>query len=143
MSTPPALPPIYATTPLRVVPHTLIATFPAPTFLENLVVAADGTLFITNHEVGEVLRLAPAGEPTVLARLDGKVTGITLAPNDDVILTGWDSAGTPVIVSVTPTGTVQLRATLPTAQFLNGITPLTADTYLTADSYRGAIWRFD
>jgi hypothetical protein len=33
--------------------------------------------------------------------------------------------------------------TLPDAVFLNGITPLSGTQYLTADSYRGAIWQID
>lgn len=137
------LPPIYTDTPLGVVPHEIVATFPVNTFLENIAVATDGTLYITNHEVGEVLRLSPGSDPTVFARAEGKVTGITFAPNGDLILTGWNREGAAVILSIAPDGTVTTRSTLPEAQFLNGITPLTANTYVTADSYRGVIWQFD
>jgi len=143
MSETTGLPPIYAETPLAVVPHEIVATFPVNTFLENLAIAPDGTLFITNHEVGEVLRLSPGGEPTVFARTDGKVTGITFTPSGELLSTGWNREGASVILSIATDGTVTTRATLPDAQFLNGITPLAANTFVTADSYRGVIWQFD
>lgn len=143
MSESTGLPPIYADAPVNLVPHSVVASFPVNTFLENITVAADGTLFISNHEAGEIVRMSPGGEPSVFARFDGKVTGIAFAPDNELILTGWDQAGASVIIGVTADGTVTTRATLPEAQFLNGITPLSADHYLAADSYRGLLWRFD
>lgn len=143
MSEPSSLPPIYAKTPLRVVPHEIVASLPVNTFLENLAIAPDGTLFITNHEVGDILQFVPGDQPQIFASTAGKVTGITFMPNGDLLLTGWEQAGTSVIWGITSTGQVTIRTTLSEAQFLNGITPLTADQYLTADSYRGVIWQFD
>lgn len=83
-------------------PYKIVATFPAHTFLEHLAIAHDGTLFITNHEVGEVIWLTAHGEPTVFACTEGKVTGITFAPNGDLIFTGWNGEGASVILSVAP-----------------------------------------
>lgn len=48
------LPPIYADTPIKLAPAQVIASFPVNTFLENLAIAPDGTIFVTNHEVGKI-----------------------------------------------------------------------------------------
>jgi hypothetical protein len=41
MPTPAGLPPIFENTPVDLVPHQLIAEFPANTFLESIVIAPD------------------------------------------------------------------------------------------------------
>jgi hypothetical protein len=137
------LPPIYTDTPVALVPHDIIATFPVNTFLENLAIAADGTLFVTNHEVGQILQISPGGQPDILVSVEGKVTGIAIAPDGNLILTGWNAEGIPILLSVSLQGTVEILATLPEAQFLNGITPLNTHQFVTADSYRGCIWQYD
>jgi sugar lactone lactonase YvrE len=137
------LPPIYAETPIALSPHQIIASFPANTFLENLAIAPDGTLFVTSHEVGQIWRITPAGEASVFASIAGKVTGIAFAPDGGLIVTGWNATGESILLHIHLDGSVALLATLPDAMFLNGITPLTAQRYLTADSYRGCIWQFD
>ena len=143
MSQAPSLPPIYADTPVELAPHEIVASFPANTFLENLAIAPDGTLFVTNHEVGEILEIAPEGDRSIFASSDGKVTGIAFAPDGGLILTGWNAEGLSIILYVTPNGAIEQLATLPDALFLNGITPLNSTQYVTADSYRGCIWQFD
>jgi SMP-30/Gluconolactonase/LRE-like region len=137
------LPPIYADTPIALAPAQIIASFPVNTFLENLAIAPDGTIFVTNHEVGQILQIKPQENPTVLARTDGKVTGITLSPDGGLLVTGWNPEGVAVLLHVAWDGSVEHLVTLPDALFLNGITPLTVDQYAIADSYRGCIWRFD
>jgi hypothetical protein len=87
--------------------------------------------------------MTPAGEASVLASTTGKVTGIAFAPDGGLIVTGWDAAGESILLHIHLDGSVTLLATLPDAIFLNGITPLTSQRYLTADSYRGCIWQFD
>lgn len=139
----PGLPPIYADTPVELVPDQIVASFPANTFLENLAIAPDGTLFVTNHEVGEILQITPEGDTSIFAKNDGKVTGIAFAPDGGLILTGWNAEGLSIILYAAPDGAIELLATLPEAMFLNGITPLSPDLYVTADSYRGCIWQFD
>ncbi|GAB4384406.1 MAG: hypothetical protein Kow00121_47820 [Elainellaceae cyanobacterium] len=136
------LPPIFADHPVALVPDTAIAEFPVNTFLENIVVAADGTLFVTNHEAGKVLSVSPDGVVADHATLDGKVAGLAIAPDGSLLVTGWTSSNIPVISQVAVDGTVEMLATLPDAVFLNGITHLEGDRYLIADSYRGAIWEF-
>lgn len=143
MSTSQGLPAIYADTPVELAPHQIVASFPANTFLENLAIASNGTLFVTNHEVGQILQIAPEGDTSVFASNDGKVTGIAFAPDGGLIVTGWNAEGLSVILYVALDGSVEQLTTLPEAMFLNGITPLSSDLYVTADSYRGCIWQFD
>ena len=137
------LPKIYANTSVSLVSARIIASFPTHTFLENLAVAADGTLFISSHEAGQILQVSPEGESSVLASIEGKVTGVAFAPDGSLIVTGWDEAGVSVIWSIELDGKTDRLAALPDAMFLNGITPINAHQYLTADSYRGCIWQFD
>ncbi|HIK17259.1 MAG TPA: gluconolactonase [Leptolyngbyaceae cyanobacterium M33_DOE_097] len=137
------LPPIYVNTPVELAPAQVIATFPVNTFLENLAIAPDGTLFVTNHEVGQVVRVTPTGEVTEHARTDGKVTGIAFTPTGNLVLTGWNAESVSVVLLVRMDGTVETVATLPEAAFLNGITAIAPNQFLAADSYRGAIWLVD
>jgi len=137
------LPAIFAGAPVELVPNRQIATFPTNTFLENIAVAPDGTLFITSHEAGEIIRLPVNGTPSVYATLAGKVAGLALTSDGALLVSGWNQSNVPTIFQVLPDQRVETLATLPDAMFLNGITPLADDRYLIADSYRGAIWEFD
>lgn len=138
-----ALPPIFAETPVALATAEAIATLPVNTFLENLVVDADGTLYITSHETGQILSLQPGSPPTVYATVAGKVSGIAQTSSGQLLVTGWDSSGMPTVFRVAEEGSVEVLATLPEAIFLNGMTPLEGDRYLIADSYRGVIWELD
>jgi hypothetical protein len=137
-----ALPPIYADTPVELCHAQFVATFPVNTFLENLAILSSGDIYLTNHDVGEIVLLKPDGNLTVYAQLSGKVSGIASIESHQFLVNGWDAEGVP-FVAVLSDGEVQFLQTLPNAQFLNGITPLSARCYLMADSYRGAIWSFD
>jgi len=137
-----SLPPIYADTPVELLTAQTVATFPVNTFLENLAILPSGDIYLTNHEVGEVIQLTPNGNLTVYAQLSGKVSGIAWIEPNQFLVNGWNAEGVS-FVAVLSGGKVQFLQTLPEAQFLNGITPLSARCYLMADSYRGAIWSFD
>jgi hypothetical protein len=136
------LPGIYTDIPVVTVPARSIATFPVNTFLENLAIAPTGELFVTNHEVGEIVKVDSDQNPTTFAKLAGKVSGIALIGNDRLLVNGWNAESIP-FVAILSNGDVQFLQTLPEAIFLNGITPITPNHYLMADSYRGAIWSFD
>ncbi|BAY23790.1 hypothetical protein NIES2100_35820 [Calothrix sp. NIES-2100] len=68
-------PPIYADTPIELAPAKVITLFPVNTFLENLAIAPDGTIFVTNHEIGTIVRITPDGNQQIHASLEGKVMG--------------------------------------------------------------------
>ncbi|NJN86989.1 MAG: gluconolactonase [Leptolyngbyaceae cyanobacterium SL_7_1] len=138
-----SLPPIYADAPVELAPARSIASFPVNTFLESVVTTADGTIYVTNHEVGMVLRFDPDGTQHVHATIEGKANGLALAPDGGLLLTAWNAEGVPIVVSISEAGETETLLTLTDAQFLNGITRLQGDRYLMADSYQGAIWEFD
>ncbi|MDZ7953041.1 gluconolactonase [Nostoc sp. DedQUE09] len=137
------LPPIYVDTTIELAPAKVIASFPVNTFLENLAIAPDGTIFVTNHEVGEIVRISPDGNQQIHATVEGKVSGLAFAANGGLVATGWNADSIPVVSLVANDGTVETLLKLPDAIFLNGITPFSNTQYLTADSYRGAIWLID
>jgi sugar lactone lactonase YvrE len=137
------LPPIYADTPIELAPAKVITSFPVNTFLENIAIAPNGIIFVTNHEVGKIVRITPDGNQEIHASVEGKVSGIAFTPNGDLVVSGWNADSIPVVSLVTADGTVETLLTLPDAIFLNGITPLSGTQYLIADSYRGAIWLID
>lgn len=137
-----ALPDIYAGTPVAIAPAQTLATLPVNTFLENLAIAPTGKLFVTSHETGEIITLDRDNALGRYAKLDGKVTGIVMVGKDRFLINGWNAEGIP-FVAILVGGEVQFLETLPEAMFLNGITPIAANHYVMADSYRGAIWSFD
>ncbi|AFY47871.1 hypothetical protein Nos7524_2017 [Nostoc sp. PCC 7524] len=137
------LPPIYADTPIELAPAKIITSFPVNTFLENLAIAPDGTIFVTNHEVGQIVRITPDGNQQIHTNIAGKVSGLAFTSDGGLVVTGWNADSIPVVSLVAADGTVETLLTLPDAIFLNGITPLSDTQYLTADSYRGAIWLID
>ncbi len=137
------LPPIYADTPIELAPAKIITSFPVNTFLENLAIAPDGTIFVTNHEVGKIVRITPDGNQQIHATVEGKVSGLAFTSNGGLVATGWNADSIPVVSLITASGTVETLVKLPDAIFLNGITPLSHTQYLAADSYRGAIWLID
>jgi sugar lactone lactonase YvrE len=137
------LPPIYADTQIELAPAKIITSFPVNTFLENLAIAPDGTIFVTNHEAGKIVRITPDGNQQIHASVEGKVSGLAFTSNGGLVATGWNADSISVVSLITADGKVETLLTLPDAIFLNGITPLCHTQYLAADSYRGAIWLID
>ena len=148
---PPALqlPPIFKDVPVALLPARTVAELPPNTFLENLVVDAQGLAYVTSHADGVVYRYRRGGTLEVFARLPGKVAGIAFHPKRGLLVTGADARGRAAVFAVSLTGrtgtvgTVSTVGTLPDAVFLNGLARLDGDVYLIADSYKGVIWRFD
>lgn len=143
MSSPTGLPPIFEHTPVELAPAEVIAEFPPNTFLESIVVDADNTLFVSNHFDGKVIRLSEDRAPTVHAAIAGKATGLSFAPDGNLLLTGWNEQNISTIFKISLQGTVDRLVELPEAIFLNGLTHFIGNIYLIADSYRGAIWQLD
>ena len=128
---------------IELAPAKIITSFPVNTFLENLAIAPNGTIFVTNHEVGQIVRITPDGNQQIHASVEGKVSGLAFTSNGGLVATGWNAESIPVISLITADGIVETLVKLPDAIFLNGITPLSDTQYLVADSYRGAIWLID
>lgn len=143
MSTPPGLPPIFAESPITLVRARQIADFPVNTFLESIAIDTDSTLFVTSHLDGKVFRIGTDGIPTVHATIAGKATGLAFTPDGNLLLSAWNNENIPTVFIISPQGEATVLVTIPDAIFLNGLTPLTNDRYLIADSYRGAIWELN
>ncbi len=143
MSTPLGLPPIFADASIALVPASQIADFPVNTFLESIAVDVDNTLFFTSHLDGKVFWIGEDGIVNLHSTIAGKATGLVFTPDRHLLLTAWDDRNIPTVFIISPQGEAKVLVTMPDAIFLNGITPLTNDRYLIADSYRGAIWELD
>jgi hypothetical protein len=138
-----ALPTLLNDAAIALAPAQTIAQFPENTFLESIVISSDNQLYVSSHEEGKIYRLSRTGECALHGQIMGKAAGLAALPAGNLLLSGWNAEGMPTLWAIAPNGTPEVIAELPEAMFLNGITPLTSDRYLIADSYRGAIWQLD
>lgn len=137
------LPPIFSQTPVVIAPAKTIANFPPNTFLENIAVDPDGNLFITSYEEGKIYRVTTTGEITEIANVNGNAAGIIVDPQGNLLVAGATHEKVATVSRIDRNGNVESLLTIPAAIFLNGMTPLTNDRFLIADSYKGAIWEID
>jgi hypothetical protein len=142
MLTPAGLPPIFAESPVMLVPARSVAEFPVNTFLESIAISPD-YLFVSSHLDGKIYRIGADGKPVVHAAIGGKATGLALTADGCLLLTAWNEQDTPTVFTISPQGDATVLVTMPDAQFLNGLTPRTGNEYLIADSYRGVIWELN
>ena len=133
------LPPIFANV-LEVSVHAkTIAEFPLNTFLENIAVAADGTLFITSYEEAKIYQVTPAGAVSEHAKIPSSAAGMAFDQQGNLLVAGVSENKIPTLFRIHH-GTVETIVSLPNAIFLNGMVHLANERYLIADSYKGAIW---
>lgn len=137
------LPAMFDRTPEAIASAYVIAEFPVHTFLENIAVDAQGSLFITSYEEGKIYQVTPGVEHREFASIDGNVAGIAMDGLGNLLVAGSTKDKIPAIFRIEPTGSVEPIIALPEAIFLNGMTHLQGDRYLVADSYKGAIWDVD
>jgi hypothetical protein len=131
------------------VPKTL-ASFPNGTFLENLTVAADGSIIFTSYFGKSLQRLADGELQEPLASLDVYPVGI-IAVADGYVVTAHGKAFTDApaflntnkILLLSKDGRVRQTIDTPDARFLNGLVAISSRRVLIADSVRGVIWAFD
>jgi putative intracellular protease/amidase/sugar lactone lactonase YvrE len=136
------LPALFDRTPAAISPAQVVAEFPVNTFLENIVIDAQGTIFVTSYEEGKIYQVSPNGQYSEFAAINGNVAGIVL-DRDGLLVAGSIEGKTPAIFRITSAGVVETLLTLPEAMFLNGMTHLEGSRYLVADSYKGALWEVD
>ncbi|QBD76006.1 gluconolactonase [Ktedonosporobacter rubrisoli] len=128
---------------LLLVPAKTLASFPSGTFLENLAISANGDIFMTSFRDGAIIRHTSAGTQEVVARLDGTVSGIVTAPNDGLFVCSRQPQGPESIFHIDIHGRVEKWLNLPGARFLNGMTRLSEQVLLAADSFTATIWQVD
>lgn len=136
------LPSIFDNVPEKILPGKTIGKFPVNTFLENIVVDSQSNIFVTSYEEGLVYRLTLQGDYVTFASVSGKAAGIALKPDGSLLVAGVKDKISGVF-HISNEGVVDTVITLPEAIFLNGMTYLTGNRYLIADSYKGAIWEVD
>jgi hypothetical protein len=126
------------------------ATYPNGTFLENMSLAADGSLLVTNYTGRSVLAWPGRGEPARWAELDAHPVGVLALPSGAIVsahgasfMSGPAFTKTNQLIVLDRQGRLARRTPVADALFLNGLVALTPDIALVADSLAGRIWRFD
>jgi putative intracellular protease/amidase/sugar lactone lactonase YvrE len=137
------IPAIFDRTPDAIAATQVLAEFPAHTFLENIAIDSQGTIFVTSYEEGKIYRITPSGECKEFASINGNVAGVVVDRAGNLLVAASINSQGSAILQIDPTGVVETPITLPEAMFLNGMIHLKGDRYLVADSYKGAIWEVD
>lgn len=144
LNTPPtALPPFFAGSAEELRPSEILAVFPANTFLENIAVANDGTLFVTSLEEGIVYQIGLDGRKSVYAQTAGKLTGIVALPGQSFLVAGWDATGLATLYQLNKSKAMVPLIKPDGALFFNGMVALADNLFLVCDSYRGCIWQYE
>ncbi len=138
------LPPIFESTPKKLLKAKTLTAFPKNTWLENFVITKNGILFLTNYPQGLVYKVSSDGaNKEIYSKINGKIAGIATFKDDKFLVTGWDTLGKPSIFLINSDKKVDKIASIEGGMFPNGIINFYGDTYLIADSYAGCIWLYD
>ncbi len=128
----------------------VLTRHPPGTFLENLTVAEDGSVYYTNYTGKTIERWrAGEGQSTFVALPDHPVSlvalqdGFAIVAHRGSFFDGPSVLGTGRIYRLDKSGAILAEHPAPEAGFLNGSVLMDADTLLIADSASGAIWRHD
>jgi sugar lactone lactonase YvrE len=107
---------------LKPVPFRVVASWPAPAFVENLAVAPDGAVFVTVYSQNRLDRYDPAtGETAVFADLPAPPMGLAHDAEGALWVTGGTMRTSPGFIwKVSPKGEVEQWAEIPDATFMNG-----------------------
>ena len=127
----------------------VLASYPAPAFLENLTLASDGAVLFTSYLGKTIERIGPDDAVTRFATLD--VHPVSILPYRDGFLVaahrieftaGPSFLGSGELIMLDAEGKATSRVALPQAGFANGMLMLVDGSVLIADSGAGAILRF-
>jgi sugar lactone lactonase YvrE len=104
------------------VPFRVVASWAAPTFLENVAAGPGGAVFVTVHSGNRIDRYDPTtGEVSVFARLSAPPMGLAFDEAGSLWVTGSTMKAPPGHVwKVSADGAVRNWADIPDATFLNG-----------------------
>ena len=130
-------------------PVRTLASHPAGTFLENMLVEADGSVLYTSYFDHTIRLHRPDGSNTTFATLKAHPISLARRGSDVwVIAQSASFADGPAFMAsnqlmrVDGEGRTTLTVPAPDARFLNGNTDLPGGDLLIADSVAGVIWRF-
>ena len=107
---------------LSPVPFRVVASWPAPSFVENLAVGPDGFVFVTVYSGNRIDRYDPrTGQTSVFAALPAPPMGLAIDDSGTLWVTGGTMRTAPGhIWKVDVKGQVQQWTDLPDAIFMNG-----------------------
>lgn len=134
-------PPQLNTIAEEIRPARTVAEFPAPSFIENIVIGLGGAIYIGSLEEGAVYGIEPGAKPVLFAKLP-VVAGLALLP-DGALLAASTNGRDSGLFRLSRNAEPALLAPIPQAALLNGLIHLTGSRYLVADSYAGRILEAD
>jgi hypothetical protein len=127
-----------------------LASYPAPTFLENLDVAIDGAIYVTNYTGRGVERIRPGQKAERFADLDTHPVSILATPSGFLVAAHGKSftngpafIGSGRLLTLDRTGKVIDDLPAPEAGMMNGMVRLPSGAVLIADSVKGQILHYD
>ena len=104
------------------VPFRVVASWPAPAFVENVVVGPDGSVFVTVHSGNRIDRYDPrTDETSVFVLLPAPPMGLAIDESGSLWVTGGTMRTAPgYIWKISVQGDVQHWTDIPDATFMNG-----------------------
>lgn len=137
--------PVHADPSLEV-----LASYPGPTFLENLEVADDGAIYVTNYSGKGIERIRPGQKAERFVELDAHPVSILVMPSGFLLAVHGKSftegpafIGSGRLLTLDPQGKLIAELPVPDAGMLNGMMRLENGQVLLADSVKGQILRYD
>jgi len=115
-----------------------LVTYPPGTILENIAIAPDGELFVSDLGSGTLFKVSPRGSTEVFGRVSGPLAGVALNPDGTIVA----ASGTSIYLFAR-NGTPTLVTDIAGAGFLNGVTVFRPDIFLVADDTANVIWKVD
>lgn len=128
---------------------TVLASYPAGSFLENLEVQQDGRVLFTNYFSKTIEQLSAEGDTSTFATLTGfpvsliSIEGGYLVTAQSKNFMSGEPNNTQQFLLLDHNGNQTGQFDAPTALFLNGMVQLDNGDILVADSVAGAIWKVD
>ena len=124
------------------VPHTVVATWPVGTFLENIAVLDGGEFVIAVHNrrscTGHL-----GGEHHLWVSMPASPAGMIAHDGGVSVVGGEPGEGPHHLYRVTPTGDVHDRGPIPGTVFLNGFTRGRPEPDMQMDSIAGEVFGID
>lgn len=130
----------YANTRVDLADTQIVQEFPKNNFLESLLSAEDGSVYVSSAFTGVIYTLVD-GKYSVLTDYEGKLQGITFMSSSKIMATGTTPDGQQMVAEIDiTTGKLQVIAIFPDGKKLNGLMKFSDNEYLIADSVKGVIW---
>jgi hypothetical protein len=119
------------------VPARIVTSWPAGTFVENLLARDDGSIVVSVHSEGRLELVTPDGERKTWKQFDAGTTGLSMVGNDLFVSVGHPGRNNWAIHRVERDGRSEKLVDVPEALFLNGSTPFRGTSIMVVDSILG------